>query len=70
LVTIHTEDTFGDDDDPVMGSMMFLQQSFQLRQVIVAVSDAFGCRKADTVNQAGVNKFVGKYQGVCIADSG
>ena len=58
-VAIHAEDAFGDDDDSVIGGMMLFQQPFQLRQIIVAVTDTFGRRKTDAVNQTGVDELVG-----------
>ena len=67
MVAVHAEDAFGDDDDLAIGGVMLFQQPFQLLQVVVAVTDALGSRKADTVNQAGMDELVGKYQRLCIA---
>ena len=47
--------------------MVLFEQPFQLCQIVVTVTDAFGGRQADAVNQTGVDELVGKYQRLRIA---
>ena len=68
FISIHTENTFGNNDDLCIKIVILGNQTLQLGGVIVAITDTFGGRQSDSVYQAGVHQLIGKNQCLRIAD--